>query len=225
MQERFYLACFRDNVGGNIAFHAIKGHGYTTDLRLAQVYTREEAQQAWEGARSYDQPISASHLDRLSVEKVDCQVLPYETHYDSSVTEWLAFRRGAWSGNDVYWRTTVEGRFARSLDVNAAILAPVEEVLANAMGEDWVYVPKALAMAKKRPTVSMSLFNPRVMVQGAGLKKPAWLKREQRRKGHTKARFNCTGCGKIHWQDDPYTFHGCRDELCSGFKPRDFSYY
>lgn len=212
MKNRFYLACFRDNVGGNIAFHGIKGNGYVTDLDKAEVLTREEAQRRWHSGRSYDQPISADHLDALAINKVDCQVLPYETQYDHGVTEWVAFRSGTWSGNDVYWRTAS----GKSLDVEQAVTLSLDEVKID--DPAWIYVPKSLAMAKKRRTVDMRHFNPRTMVQGAGLRMSDDMKRDRRRKDNPKSRMNCPACGKLHWQHNPYDFDGCNDPDCKEHK-------
>lgn len=43
MKDRFYLACFRDNVGSNVGWHCIDGKGYSTDVSKAHTYTREQA--------------------------------------------------------------------------------------------------------------------------------------------------------------------------------------
>lgn len=78
MKNRFYLACLRDNVGDNVAFHATGHNGYVTDVSRAQVYTREEAQSAWDGGRYFDQPISTDHVDKKTVCKIDTQHIPFD---------------------------------------------------------------------------------------------------------------------------------------------------
>jgi len=78
MKNRFYLACLRDNVGDNVAFHSANGNGYPTNVSEAEIYTLEQAQNAWENGRGFDQPISADHVDALTVWKVDCQYIPIE---------------------------------------------------------------------------------------------------------------------------------------------------
>lgn len=219
MKDSFYMACFRDNVGGNVAFHGLHGNGYVTDVRLAMVYTREEAQKAWNGGRSYDQPISAEHVKSLLVMKVDCQYIPTRTEYDPTVDTWLAFKKGSWSGNDVYWRTPT----GTSLDVMLAMPIPLCDV--NSDDESTVFVPYDVVMAKKRPTFAMRHFNPRSMVQGAGLKKPEHMKLASRRKSNPKSRFNCPYCGKLHWQYNPHDFEGCNDRDCKGYVSFSPSYY
>ena len=57
-----YLACFRHNVGSNIGWPGFNGKGYTTHVDQAHVYTLEQAQVAWDNARSIDQPIAVHHV-------------------------------------------------------------------------------------------------------------------------------------------------------------------
>lgn len=71
--NRFYLACLRDTVGTNVAFHCIDGKGYGTNTKVAHVYTRVEAQHAWEMGREFDLPLAADKVDALTVDHVDCQ--------------------------------------------------------------------------------------------------------------------------------------------------------
>lgn len=211
-RDRFYLACLRDTVGGNMAFHGKSGSGYPTDTKKAEVYSLADAQRAWDSGRHFDQPVSADHVDALLVPKVDCQRLPYETCIDPNVHEWLAFKRGSWDGNYVYWRT--EG--GSSLDVTEAITYTLTEVKAD--DPRWVFVPKALALSNISMTFAVRHFNPRTMVQAAGLLKPKSLKLQARRKNNPKTRMNCDHCGKIHWQYNPHDFEGCNDPNCKGYK-------
>ena len=92
MKKRFYLACFRDNVGGNVAFHGVKGTSYVTDVNKAKTLSREEAQRAWDMGREFDMPISADHVDLLTTWKVDIQTIPRETVIDTGVSEWVAYQ-------------------------------------------------------------------------------------------------------------------------------------
>lgn len=36
----FYMACLRDTVANNMAFHCVDGAGYTTDKNKVHVYTK-----------------------------------------------------------------------------------------------------------------------------------------------------------------------------------------
>lgn len=209
MKKRFYLACFRDNVGANIAWHATNGCGYVTDLDRAHEYTLDEAQRAWDQAREYDQPISADHVDALSVFKVDCQRLPAD-NVISGTGPYVAFKKGSWSGNDVYWLT---GSGASSLGfLDAKKLSKTE---ASSLGCAYIAVPFELADKAKRRTFDYNKFERRSMVQGAGLVTPPHIKKYKRRKPNPKVRFNCPSCGKLHWQYNPYDFESCNDSDCS----------
>ena len=203
MRDRFYLACTRDNVGSNMAFH---GKGYVTDLDKAKVYTRKEAQQAWDGARNIDQPISADHVDALAVYKVDCQHIPYESTWDDS-DDYVAYIYGAWDGNDVYWNAS-----SRTTDFSQALRMSKKEALL--LTERWVVIPFSVAEADKRRTFDHCHFNPRVMVQGAGLKMPDHIKKCRRRRVSNRVRMNCPDCGRINWQFNPYEFDRCSSESC-----------
>lgn len=204
MRNRFYLACTRDNVGSNMAFHG-KG-GYPTDLSKATVYTREEAQRAWDGAREIDQPVSADHVDALAVYKVDCQHIPYETTLDDS-DDFVAFMKGAWDGNDVYWH-------ANNRTTDFTLASRFKKTEAAQLGECWVVIPFSLADKVKRKTFDHRHFNARTMVQGAGLKTPDHIKRNRRRRGSNKTRMNCPSCGKLNWQYNPHDFERCSSTLC-----------
>lgn len=212
MKDRFYLACFRDNVGSNVAFHGNGGCGYTTDIDKADAYTRDKAQQAWEMAREYDQPISADHVDALAVWKVDMQYIPTETIIDSTVLQWVGFQRGRYNGNDVFWLT---GKL-HDVDFTKSKIFGFDEVPIE--DESIVYVPFELANKVKRRTFDFSKINRRTMIQGAGLRTPDRIKREKRRKYNPKTRMNCPSCGKIHWQLNPYDFEGCNDIWCEEYK-------
>lgn len=211
MKNRFYLACLRDNVGSNVGFHAIDGRGYTTDLSKAHVYTREEAQQAW--SRDIDLPLSADHIDALAVWKVDCQCIPHSTTLKSGCDAYVAFQAKRWDGNDVYWLTEK----LPSTDFSKAKIFTPDQVSENEPG--LVYLPYSLANEKKRRTFAASLINKRIHVQGAGIKTPDHIKRDSRRRDSGKTRWNCPGCGKIHWQLNPYDFDGCNDVTCDEWKP------
>ena len=207
MNNRFYLACFRDNVGSNIAFHGIKGCGYPTDVNQAKEYSLEEAQRAWEGGREYDQPMSADHVDCMLVSKVDCQVLPIETTIVPDCNKYVAYRRGNWDGNDVYWLTDKQG----DVDFSNAKIFTAAQIISD---EQLVYLPFDMVDKLKRSTFSYSKFNKRIMVQGAGLRVPDRVKKNARRKSNPKIRWNCPACGKLNWQLNPYDFDGCSDASC-----------
>lgn len=211
--DRFYLACFRDNVGTNVAFHCKDGCGYSTDISKAHVYTREEAQHAWEMAREFDQPLCADRIDALTEWHVDCQYIPTETTLQDGCTEYVAYQRQRWNGNDVYWLS--DGRLPTcNFELATVFPKPI-----GAGTGDVVWVPLGAAEAAKRRTIDTSLINLRSMCQAAGLIIPERIKRMRRRLPSGKTRWNCPGCGRIHWQYNPYDFDGCSNAFCDEWKP------
>ena len=177
MNDRFYMACYRDNVGSNVGFHAIDGKGYTTDVRKAHVYTLEEAQRAWEHGRDIDQPLSADHIDKNIVWKVDHQYVPCETTINSStLTKYVAYKMNRWDGNDLYFITNDE------LLVHSTNFS-LSKIMCNPE-KDSTYISISYELAKEvaRPTFLMANVNNRTMVTGAGLRQPDHVKRSKRRK-------------------------------------------
>ena len=212
MKNRFYLACFRDNVGSSVSFHCLDGKGYSTNIDNAHVYTLEEAQQEWETGRKYDQPISADHVDALAVWKVDFQLIPNKPLITSDVEEYAAFLDGKWDGNDVYWLNIKTCRTSTNF-LKASVLTR-----ANVMelSRSYIVIPYALADKFKRRTFSMKRLDKRKMITGAGLKAPNWLVKSRRRVENPKSRFNCPTCGKLVWQHNPYDFEYCKHCGCTG---------
>jgi len=91
-----YLACFRHNVGSNIGWPGFNGKGYTTNVDQAHVYTLEQAQVAWDNARSIDQPIAVHHVRKHIVWKVDYQYIPSISQIDDPYIKYVAL--------DVIWQ-------------------------------------------------------------------------------------------------------------------------
>ncbi|ANS22275.1 hypothetical protein [Acinetobacter baumannii] len=205
MKYRFYLACFRDNVGSNVSFQRHQFRGYHTDISQAHTCTLEEAQYHFDHAREYDRPISADHVDELAVWKVDHQYIPNETHIIDGVMGYAVFVKGQYDGNDVFWLN--KKSFETSTDFELASYFSLEEI--TELGKQYIAIPYHLADKVKRRTFDFSKYNPRTMTQGAGLKMPAHLKKAKRRVENPKSRFNCPSCGKIIWQYNPYEFDHC----------------
>lgn len=219
MKDRFYLACFRDNVGSNVAFHAKDGQGYVTDIGKAHVYTREEAQRAFDHAREFDLPLSADHVDALTVWKVDSQYIPSESQIDAGKRH-VAFAGRRWDGNDVYWVARDSGT---STDFAKAAIIDHHETASLIANEatKCVVIPFEVADRVKRRTFAMANVNKRVMVTGAGLVTPDHIKRHKRRRKTTgKTRWNCPHCGRLVWQHNPYDFEGCTNLGCEGHRAR-----
>ncbi|CAD9194537.1 hypothetical protein [Acinetobacter bohemicus] len=180
MSNRFYLACFRDNVGSSVGWHCIDGRGYSTNIDKAHVYTLEEAQEELNQAREIDLPISADHVDALVVWKVDHQYIPNESQVIDGISQYVAFERGGiegrYDGNDVYWLNTESCSTSTDFD-KASVMGASK---AKALDPCYIVVPFETANKFKRRTFDKDLFNPLVMIQDAGLKIPKHLKKLRR---------------------------------------------
>lgn len=207
--DRFYLACLRDNVGSNIGFHAKDGRGYVTDLDKAHVYTQEEAQAAWNRGREFDLPLCADRVDAVAKWRVDFQVIPSDSAPYKEGERYVGYKKGRWDGNDVFWHRE---NGASTTDFNEATVFSK-----LAVDPDLVKIPLDVAEKAKRRVLSVEHLDRRRMVQAAGMVTPEHIKRYKRRKGYTKTRFNCLGCGQIVWQDNPYDFEGCKNINCEEF--------
>ncbi|MEE9647950.1 hypothetical protein [Enterobacter soli] len=208
MKNRFYMLCLRETVGGNASFWCRNGHGYNTNIDQAHVYTLEEAQSRWNTAREIDQPISADSVDALAVYHVDHQHIPGETTLVDGCTQYVAFEKGRWDGNDLYWLSN--GSLPTTNFANASVFNEPGEL------EGLVWLPFSLVDSKKRRTFAIRQMDARKMVQGAGLRIPDHIRKARRRKGSTKTRWNCPVCGRFVYQDNPYDFEGCNNSLCEG---------
>ncbi|CFQ90185.1 Uncharacterised protein [Yersinia frederiksenii] len=207
MDKRFYMACLRDTVGSNMAFHCYQGCGYSTDISKAHAYTLEEAQKSWNFGRDIDLPVSADAINAAAVWHVDHQRIPSENTIEAGCKGYIAFVKGQWNGNDVYWLSDL----LPTDDFSKAKVFHEPDVTENSL----VWLPFTTADAVKRRTFNINLLNRRTMIQAAGLRVPDWLKRKNRRKSSGKTRWNCPRCGKISWQENPYDFDGCLDWACN----------
>jgi hypothetical protein len=72
MADEFYLQDSRTYVGNDMLFWAVDGNGYTTDMRKAQVYTKDEAVQRHQ-ARETDIPWPKAYIDAKTRPAVDMQ--------------------------------------------------------------------------------------------------------------------------------------------------------
>lgn len=174
MADRFYMACLRDTVGSNMSFHCRDGHGYASDINKAHVYTLEEAQNSWNRGRDIDLPVSADAIDAAAVWHVDHQHIPGESVLEEGCERYVAFVKGRWNGNDVYWLSDLlpTDDFSK-----ARVFAQPDTT-----DSDLVWLPFTIADAVKRRTFNINLLDRRTMIQGAGLRQPDWLKRQKRRK-------------------------------------------
>jgi hypothetical protein len=72
MGDQFYLQDSRTYVGNDMQFWAVDGKGYTTDMRLAQIYTKADAV-AQHQRRETDIPWPKEYIDARTRPAVDMQ--------------------------------------------------------------------------------------------------------------------------------------------------------
>lgn len=70
--DEFYLQDSRSYVGNDMMFWAKDGKGYTTDMRLAEVFTKDEAQKR-HNHRASDIPWPKAYIDARTRPAVDMQ--------------------------------------------------------------------------------------------------------------------------------------------------------
>jgi hypothetical protein len=73
MSDLFYLQDSRSYLGNDVMWWA-NGDGYTTDLRRARVFTKDEAQRYHNG-RETDIPWPKEYIDARTRPAVDCQYI------------------------------------------------------------------------------------------------------------------------------------------------------
>jgi hypothetical protein len=85
MTDLFYLQDSRTYVGNDVMWWALNGNGYTTDLRKAHVYTKEQAQ-AKHNARETDIPWPKEYIDERWRPAVDCQYIKRDAVTEAGIT-------------------------------------------------------------------------------------------------------------------------------------------
>ncbi|MBY8037740.1 hypothetical protein KW500_18380 [Vibrio fluvialis] len=192
--DRFYKT--NGYVGSSVLFWAMSGCGYTTNIDLAHVYTREEAQRDVnnEWLRDEDEfPLSADDVDSLSEWRVDCQYVKktYPEFTDPN-DEYVAYRKGHFDGNDLGFAAIL----SHDYDYSSARVFTEKEVAAINT-EGWVVIPKYHTDEVARRTFQKKNINRRKMITGAGI---TGMRKKRRSKATGKTRFNCVICGKIVWE-------------------------
>jgi len=209
MKDRFYLASTRDIFGPNLSFHGISGYSYVTDVDKAKVYTREEAQRAWDFGRDFDVPVSADHVDAATTIKVDMQYINSQNEFPKDCDCFVAYKRGSYSGNDVYWLNE-GGSSCLSFDLAKKLSSSeIRELNLNI----WIIIPFESADKVKRRTFEYGNYKPRKMTQGAGIIKPKHAIKS-RRKVNAKTMYNCTSCGQAVWDENPYRLDYSDEVFC-----------
>lgn len=150
MTAEYLLACERDSVGSNLAFHAIDGRGYTTNIEQAHTYTEGEMYLRAAALREFEFFVDKDRVFENAVWKVDSQYIKHEDP-QKTVGPWLAYKKRAWDGNDVYF-LSAKGETSSCL-LNAVEFAKPVEDLSQTFG----FISKALVDQIKRKTFAEKL--------------------------------------------------------------------
>jgi len=217
-RNRFYKTSPHGGVGSSVSFHGINS-GYVTDLDKARVYTLEEAQEDVDHGRlrscnDDELFLSSDHVEELTTKRVDHQYV--KLHYPESKDpndEYVAYRKRVWDGNDLGFAISFKHDY--SYDYSFAKVF-CENELKNLSAELWEIAPKSHIDNVARRTFQSCNINRRKMISSAGIK---GIRQSRKREPSGKVRMNCTFCGKIAWQLNPYEFESCSDTYCEGYRP------
>lgn len=196
--DRFYKT--NGFVGSSVLFWAIDGRGYTSNIDLAEIYTREEAQRDVDNdwLRDKDEfPLCAEAVNSLSQWRVDCQYVKktHPEHQDPN-DEYVSVKRNYWDGNDLAFATAL---FGWSFDYSEATVFSKEDVepYIENKNPNFYFIPKCHTDEIARRTFQKQSINRRKMITAAGI---TGLRQKRFRKATGKFRFNCIVCGRIVWE-------------------------
>lgn len=202
----FYLACLRDNVGGNVAFHAQDGAGYVTNLDKAHIYTHKEMQEKVTNGHlrvEMDLPLCVEKLQRYVVYKVDMQVFDLANlRYPiaaSNTHRYVILKQGQYDGNDLIYRS----RYGNTSNLELAQIVSADKFTSLLSGE--LLIPFEQLLVHMRRTFPVRAINRRKMIQGAGI---IGVHKPRPSKSSGKTRHNCPVCGRINW-DYHYELNHC----------------
>ncbi|MED7817264.1 hypothetical protein VYI99_13525 [Vibrio cholerae] len=197
LKNRFYKT--NGYVGSSVLFWAIDGLGYTTNIDLAHVYTREEIQRDVDKGWLRDKnqlPLCADDVEAFSQWRVDHQFVEktYPEFTDPN-DEYVLVKKGRWDGNDLAFANGIDFDFDygkaknfRAFDVEAYI---------EQKQTYFFIVPRYHTDEIARRTFQKQNINRRKMITAAGI---TGLRQKRRSKTTGKQRFNCPTCGKIIWE-------------------------
>ncbi|HFQ4860144.1 TPA: hypothetical protein ACGUTL_001101 [Vibrio vulnificus] len=180
-------------------FWAIDGRGYTSNIDLAEIYTREQVKRDVDNdwLRDKDEfPLCAESVNALSQWRVDCQYVKktYPEFTDPN-DEYVLVKKGHWDGNDLAFGTGIGWDFDYSKAKSFSafnVKAYIERAHPTL-----TIVPRYHTDEIARRTFQKQNINRRKMISGAGV---VGLRQKKKRKTTGKNRFNCLICGKLVWE-------------------------
>lgn len=200
MSDEFYLRDSRSNVGSNLLFWAIGG-SYTSDLSMAEVFTKDGAERQ-HNSRNSDVPMRKDLTDTFAREVVDMQLLRKDVAMPEIGDSFYVQVVGRYDGNDVFWVCKNGGASTRLSE--AAIYdgqTLLESMMRNENLRGW---PTGFIEAKARKAVSMEDIDIARILRAGGIRiaKPKRIPKYVARCGHC-GRFlsemqrydDCQNCG------------------------------
>lgn len=195
--NRFYKT--NGSVGSTVLFWAIDGIGYTSNIDLAEIYTREQAQSDVDNhwLRDKDEfPLCAESVNALAQWRVDSQYIEktYPEFSDPN-DEYVSVKRNCWDGNDLAFGTGMDWDFdySKAKSFSSADIDPYIE----SGNKNMYFVPRFHADEIARRTFQKQNINRRKMITAAGI---VGLRQKRKRQSAGKTRFNCIICGKLIWE-------------------------
>ncbi|MBZ9574596.1 hypothetical protein [Modicisalibacter sp. MOD 31.J] len=188
MTDRFYLQDNRSNLGDRLMFWR-EGGGYTSNVREAEVFTRERAVNLHENRES-DIPWPADYVDARTHSAVDMQYVDRSAFGAMPLGDAQCLIQVArrYNGNDIVWLLADGGRGANLDDARVVSCEEARELcMAN---ESYVAWNNAYIDQHVRQVVSCADVNREEALRGTGIKlvKPRRPRKEV---------VNCHGCGQF----------------------------
>jgi len=184
--DAFYLQDSRSLTGDYMMFWAQDGKGYTSDLRKAHVYTKDEAM-SQHRCRESDIPWPKEYIDDRTHQAVDMQYLkdaeanPYFANPDCVFV--FQVDKG-FNGNDVYWQYPENSDPPNGTNFEAAFSS---RILQARKLTPW---PLDYIETKARPVVHAQCVSRKQALKGTGITliKP---------KKYKEPPLRCAGCNRF----------------------------
>lgn len=188
MTDRFYLQDSRSNLSDRLMFWR-EGGGYTSNVREAEVFTRERAVNLHENRES-DIPWPADYVDARTHSAVDMQYVDRSAFGAMPLGDAQCLIQVArrYNGNDIVWLLADGGRGA---NLDDARVVSCEEARELCMGEDgYVAWNSAYIDQHARQVVSCTDVSRQEALRGTGI---TLVKPRPPRKDTCR----CHGCGRF----------------------------
>ena len=210
---RYFLTSRHGDCGRTVMFHNLDEKGYGTDLSKIQSYSQEEAIKNHEQFGRDSLPLLMDKVFANSTRRVDMQYIDISEGLPSGgdiLT--IVSCSGSYDGNDIYFVANDGGYTYNLEDAQIKPLSEWSKLGCTRLPWSAVYLHE-----KSRLTFQRGNVNTRSMCRGVK------LQRIKKSSDSGKTRWNCPGCGKIHWQYNPYDFDGCNDYTCDESSARNRS--